>query len=44
MSELIYKSAPINLQGSDNDGYLIGYANIYNEKDLQGDISAPTSK
>lgn len=43
MSELIYKSAPINLQGGDNDGYLIGYANIYNEKDLQGDISAPTS-
>ena len=43
MNELIYKSAPINLQGGDNDGYLIGYANIYNEKDLQGDISAPTS-
>lgn len=43
MNEIIYKSAPINLQGGDNDGYLIGYANIYNEKDLQGDISAPTS-
>ena len=43
MNEIIYKSAPINLQGSDNEGYLIGYANIYNEKDLQGDISGPTS-
>ena len=43
MNEIIYKSAPINLPGGDNDGYLIGYANIYNEKDLQGDISALTS-
>lgn len=42
MSELIYKSAKVNLEGGD-DGYLIGYANVYNEKDLQGDISAPTS-
>ena len=39
MSELIYKQAPVNLEPSENDGYLIGYANIYNVKDLQGDIS-----
>lgn len=42
MNELIYKSAPVNLTGTD-EGYLIGYANVYNEKDLQGDISSPTS-
>ena len=43
MSEIIYKQAPVNLEPSDNDGYLIGYANMYNVKDLQGDISAPNS-
>ena len=43
MSEIIYKQAPINLEPSENDGYLIGYANMYNVKDLQGDISAPNS-
>ena len=43
MSEIIYKQASINLEPSDNDGYLIGYANMYNVKDLQGDISAPNS-
>ena len=43
MSEIIYKQAPINLESSENDGYLIGYANLYNVKDLQGDISAPNS-
>ena len=42
MNELIYKSAPVNLTGTD-EGYLMGYANVYNEKDLQGDISSPTS-
>ena len=42
MNEIVYKSANINLKGGD-EGYLIGYANIYNEKDTQGDISAPTS-
>ena len=43
MSEIIYKQAPINLEPRENDGYLIGYANMYNVKDLQGDISAPNS-
>src|SRR5678809_1286706 len=43
MSEIIYKQAPINLESGENDGYLIGYANMYNVKDLQGDISAPNS-
>ena len=43
MSEIIYKQAPINLEPAENDGYLIGYANLYNVKDLQGDISAPNS-
>ncbi len=43
MSEIIYKQAPVNLEPTENDGYLIGYANMYNVKDLQGDISAPNS-
>src|SRR5678816_4926981 len=43
MSEIIYKQAPVNLEPAENDGYLIGYANMYNVKDLQGDISAPNS-
>ena len=43
MSEIIYKQAPINLEPTENDGYLIGYANMYNVKDLQGDISSPNS-
>ena len=43
MSEIIFKQAPVNLESSENDGYLIGYANMYNVKDLQGDISAPNS-
>ena len=44
MSEIIFKQAPINLEPTENDGYLIGYANMYNVKDLQGDISAPNSE
>lgn len=38
----IIKRAGINLEAGDT-GYLVGYANIYNTMDLQGDISSPTS-
>ena len=38
MSEIIYKQAPINLEGGEK-GHLLGFANLYNDKDLQGDIS-----
>jgi HK97 family phage prohead protease len=44
MSELIYKNAPVSFKDMDDStGFLKGYANIYNEKDLVGDISNPTS-
>ena len=44
MRELIYKSASIPFKDMDDEtGLLIGYANIYNEKDLAGDISNPSS-
>lgn len=39
---MIQKNAGINLEAGD-EGILIGYANVYNEKDLQDDISAPGS-
>jgi len=40
--ELILKQAPVNITDM-SEGYLIGYANVYNVKDLQGDISHPSS-
>lgn len=44
MSELIHKNASLPFKDMDDQtGILIGYANVYNEKDLHGDISNPTS-
>lgn len=40
--EIVYKNAALNIDNADS-GLLIGYANIYNVKDLMGDISSPTS-
>lgn len=44
MSELVYKSASVPFKDMDDTtGLLIGYANIYSQKDLVGDISNPSS-
>ncbi|GHE34853.1 HK97 family phage prohead protease [Sphingobacterium griseoflavum] len=44
MDELVYKNAPVSFKDMDDStGFLGGYANVYNEKDLSGDISNPTS-
>lgn len=44
MSELVYKNASVPFKDMDDQsGFLIGYANIYSEKDLAGDISNPVS-
>ena len=42
MKDLILKQANVNLTDM-SEGYLVGYANTYNIKDLQGDISHPSS-
>ncbi len=44
MEELVYKNASVPFKDMDDStGLLIGYANIYSEKDLVGDISNPVS-
>lgn len=44
MNELVHKSASVPFADMDDQtGLLIGYANVYNEKDYHGDISNPTS-
>lgn len=44
MDEMIYKNASVPFKDMDDQtGVLIGYANIYSQKDLVGDISNPSS-
>lgn len=44
MDEMIFKNASVPFKDMDDQtGVLIGYANIYSQKDLVGDISNPSS-